>query len=325
MRRCFYLLGTIVLLVSCAVGAPPHKYAFADDGKSLALLSDGRQMLSYRYAVMPVPEGVRAVYARGGFIHPANTPSGFVLTEIQPPDHRHHYGIWNPWTRVEYDGKVYDLWNLGDSLGTVRAGKVFPSRNRRGCGFEAELEHVAFTPGGEVVIMKERWQVFARETRDGFLWDFVSTLTPSTDKPVTIKAYRYQGFCIRANACRTKDNCSMMTSEGVERPGIDGSRARWIYLNGATGPASSGGFLILAAPENYNAPEPLRIWDEKANRGRGDVFVNFCPAKTQDWNLEPGKSYRLSYRVLAFDNRMDPEKAERLWREFADSAKGVTQ
>ena len=96
-----------------------------DDGRAVTLLSAGKPVLSYNYAVTPAPEGVSDVYARSGYIHPAWTPSGFVLTEIQPRDHYHHYGIWNPWTKVEYEGKLYDLWNLGERKGTVRARRAW--------------------------------------------------------------------------------------------------------------------------------------------------------------------------------------------------------
>ena len=315
-----FCLGAFAALFLCACG-PVRQAAMSvkDDGGALTILSAGKPVLTYNYAVTPAPEGVRSVYARGGYIHPAWTPSGFVLTTIQPRDHRHHYGIWNPWTRVEYDGKVYDLWNLGDSLGTVRPVKAVPVKGKKTCGFDADLAHVAFTPGGETVILKETWQVRATQVPEGYLWDFVSTLVPSTDKPVTVKAYRYQGFSIRANEAWTRDNCSMMTSEGLERPQIDGSRARWVYVNGATGPETTGGFLFLSSPDNYNAPEPLRIWDQNANRGRGDVYVNFCPTKTQDWRLVPGQTYELRYRVLTYDGSLDPERAERLWQEYVSS------
>ena len=320
MKRLILLCALILaLLPSCRQKADPVM-SVLDNGSCLTLTQDGAPILSYHYAVTPAPDGVRAVYARSGYIHPLCTPSGFVLTTIQPQDHRHHYGLWNPWTRAEYDGRVYDLWNLGDSLGTVRARQVDAVYEKDAfCGFDATLDHVAFTPGGETIILNEQWQVRAKVAPEGYLVDFTSLLKPATDKPVTFKAYRYQGLCIRATEAWTRDKCSMMTSEGLERPQIDASRARWIYVNGQTGPETTGGFLILSAPDNYNAPEPLRIWNEEANGGRGDVFVNFSPPKTQDWCLEPGHEYRLRYRIVTYDGAMTPSAAERLWEDFKNS------
>lgn len=293
------------------------KMGVDDNGKSLTLTSNGKNILSYNYTFSELPEGVDKLFTRSGYIHPACTPSGFVYTSIQPKDHRHHYGIWNPWTHVEYDGKLYDLWNLGSGQGTVRADKI--EELYEGdvlTGFNATLKHIIFAPEGEKVIINEEWQVKAVENGNGYLWDFVSILEPCAEKPATITAYRYQGFSCRATEAWTRENCYMKTSEGLERPQIDATTARWIYVNGNVDNQKSG-FMFMSYPDNYNTPEPLRIWNEEANGGRGDVFVNFCPTKTVDWKLEPGNKYTLRYRVFAYDGEMSDKQAERLWTDFA--------
>lgn len=316
MRILNALTAISLAVISCACGNP--KMTAEDDGGAIILKSEGKTIMSYNYAVTPAPEGVRHVYDRSGYIHPACTPSGKVITNIQPVDHRHHYGIWNPWTHVIYDGNLYDLWNLGDSLGTVRAKEVLKLyQGRKEAGFDATLEHVAFTPGHETVIMNELWQVRATETADGYLWDFTSTLTPCTDKPVTIQAYRYQGFSIRATPDWEFGKTEMRSSEGLDRTEIDATTGRWLYTNG-DGANGASGILFLSYPDNYNTPEPMRIWKE------GDVYMNFCPAKTKDWVLEPGQSYQLKYRVLMYDGSITPEKAESLWQNFADN-KTITE
>ncbi len=288
-----------------------------DTREALVVEQNGRPVLSYRYTLAPVPEGVDSVFRRSGFIHPAWTPSGFVLTAIQPRDHRHHYGIWNPWTRVEYDGRMYDLWNLGDRSGTVRATGIGATyEGPVVAGFDAPLDHVIFPSTGEQTILKEQWLVRAWQTDEGFLWDFESRLMPCTSLPVLIKEYRYAGFGYRANEVWTRKNCLMMTSEGHSRQQIDGTRARWIYITGDS-PAGRSSLLFLGAPQNYNAPEPLRIWNEEANGGRGDAFINFAPTKNADWQLQPGQTYRLRYRQLACDEEMTPQRAEQLWRDYA--------
>jgi hypothetical protein len=288
-----------------------------DTRKALIVKQNGKPVLQYNYAHTEPPAGIDKAYGRSGFIHPAYSPAGNVLTVIQPKDHYHHYGIWNPWTSIEYDGVHYDLWNLGDKLGTVRAkaieaiwqGNVFS-------GYAADLDHVIFRPEGERKIIDERWSVKAWNVKDGFLWDFESCLKPSTTLPVLLKAYRYAGFGYRATEEWTKENSEMFTSEGHTRQQIDGTTARWIYVTGDTKSGRSG-LLFLGHPENYNAPEPLRIWDENANGGRGDVFINFAPTKNKDWELAPGKQYVLRYRVLSYEGEMTQEHAEQLWNDFA--------
>ena len=317
------IILTVSALIAAAFGfqclADENRTAMdiKDDGRSLTITSGEKPVLTYNYAVTPAKEGVRAVYARSGYIHPAYTPSGFIYTNIQPDDHPHHYGIWNPWTKVEYEGKVYDLWNLGDSLGCVRAKKIEEIyRDGESAGFNAVLEHVIFAPKGEKVIMTENWIVRARETEGGFEWDFESVLKPCADKPVTIKEYRYEGFGLRATDKWTRDNCTMMTSAGNTRQSIDFSRGDWIYVNGSA-EGTKAGILIMSCPENFNSPELLRIWDENANGGRGDVFINFCPTKDRDWVLESGKQYSLKYRVIASDEHFTPEKAAQNFKDYA--------
>lgn len=297
----------------------------SDDSRSLTLSRLGQPVLAYNYTLADVPQGVSSLYRRSGYIHPAFTPSGFQLTCIQPADHRHHYGIWNPWTHLVYNGRLYDLWNLGDSLGTVRAAgiqSVFSGAVMS--GFQARLSHIVFAPQGEQPVIDETWAVTAWNSLGGFLWDFESLLTPCAPLPVLLQEYRYAGFGFRANQSWTRDNTDLLTSEGNRRPDIDGTRARWIYVNGAS-PAGRSGLLIMACPSNYNSPEPLRIWNEEANGGRGDVFINFAPTKNTDWTLHPGHTYRLRYRLFAYDGEMTPQRAEQLWRDFANPPLIITE
>jgi hypothetical protein len=288
-----------------------------DTGKSLVLKKGDKGVLEYNYVTVYPPEGIDESYKRSGFIHPAYSPSGNVLTTIQPKDHYHHYGIWNPWTKIEYDGRMYDLWNLKDKKGTVRAKDIKSViQGDVVSGFRAGLDHYIFTPGAETVIMNEVWDIKSWNIPEGFLWDFKSELSPSASSPVLIKEYRYAGFGWRATEEWTKENCEMFTSEGKTRQEIDGTNARWIYVTGQCEKGKSG-LLIMGHPGNYNFPEPLRIWDEKANGGRGDAFVNFAPTKDRDWELKPDQQYELRYRVLSYDGSIDKQTADRLWNDFA--------
>ena len=287
-----------------------------DDSRVIVLKKNGKSILQYNHAHVEPPAGVDKSYGRSGFIHPAWSPDGNILTTIQPKDHYHHYGIWNPWTKLMYDGKTYDLWNLNRKQGIVKSrnveatydGDVF-------AGYTANLEHRIFTPDGEKVILNEQWQIKAWNVSDGFLWDFASHLHP-TSLPVLLEEYRYAGFGYRATQEWTKENCEMFTSEGKTRQQIDGTTARWIYITGNTRTGRSG-LLFMGHPDNYNSPEPLRIWDETANGGRGDAFINFAPTKNKDWELTPDSHYLLRYRMLSYEGEMTKEKADRLWNDFA--------
>ncbi|MCW9711488.1 ThuA domain-containing protein [Aliifodinibius salicampi] len=299
---------------------------FKDDGKSLILMVEDKKVLSYRYAPTPPPEGVSELYTRSGYIHPLWSPEGEVITRIQPSDHYHHYGIWNPWTKTNFEGREIDFWNLGDGEGTVRH-KSLPTTIEGDVygGFEAFLNHVdlkAETPDSEKVALNEKWEikVWNADPEQGiWLVDFVSRLNPATKSPLTIKAYRYQGFSLRATEKWDDDTATLLTSKGKDKSNGNATRARWTDINGVSETESgTSGILFMTHPGNQNFPEQLRIWPEGANGGEENVYFNFNPAQEQDWKLKPGNSYSLKYRMMVYDGKIKPADAERYWQDFGN-------
>ena len=299
------------------MGEKQVKAKSADGG--LIVSVDNKNVLQYVFKTVYPPDGVDSSYRRSGFIHPLWSPQGAVLTNIQPRDHYHHYGIWNPWTETEFEGREIDFWNLARKLGTVRfksfvsivEGPVYG-------GFKALQDHVIFPDSAEKTVMKETWDIRVYNLpADVFLWDFTSTLNLATPSPLKIKEYRYAGFGMRATADWTNASSKALTSEGKTRKDADGSRARWCMINGETSKGLAG-VLFMTCPTNYNFPEPVRMWPENANDGRGDVFFNFCPTKNMDWNLIAGRDYTLNYRIMVYKGDLSKESAEALWTDFAE-------
>lgn len=303
---------------------------------NLVLKKKDANVLQYNTMMSRHPNYVDRAFSRNGYIHPAWSPVGNVLTNASPADHMHHYGFWNPWTSVDYDDNHYDLWNIGDKTGTVRFDSLYSSASgnlyadilvrHRHIIFEPQQERVSnhvwgtirFTPKQEKIIMDELQNIRAWNIEDSsFYWDLNFSLYPCTNLPVILKAYRYAGFGWRATPDWTKENCEMMTSEGKTRQQIDGTNARWIYVTGIS-PKGKSGILFMASPKNHNFPEPLRIWDETQNGGRGDAFINFAPTKNEDWILKPGNRYDFRYRMFVFDGSITPEKAEAIWKDYAN-------
>lgn len=292
-----------------------------EDG-ALVVRSGDKPVLQYQYETVYPPEGIDTVFKRSGFIHPLWSPQGKVLTNIQPDDHYHHYGIWNPWTHTEFRGDTIDFWNLHQREGTVRfAGFTGKESGAVYGGFHARQEHVADPYGERTVALNEVWDVRVFNLQNGvWLLDFTSELNCATADPVTLLEYRYAGFGFRATEQWTNKNSSVLTSEGNTRKNADGSTAKWCIMQGQTD-GSNSGILFMGYPSNYNFPEPLRIWPENANGGRGDMFFNFAPTKNMDWKLEPGKTYVLRYRMLVFDGELNAGEAEQAWQAFAHPPK----
>ncbi|MCD4734922.1 MAG: PmoA family protein, partial [Bacteroidales bacterium] len=149
-----------------------------NDDNGLRIKAEGKNVLQYNSLPVPLPDGVDSAYKRGAFIHPLWSPSGQVLTQIQPQDHYHHVGIWNPWTKTTFEDREIDFWNLVKKQGTVRfrnlestqSGNVFG-------GFSVNQEHIDLTaPGGEMVVMNEKWEVKVYQPGDNpyYIVDFTS-------------------------------------------------------------------------------------------------------------------------------------------------------
>lgn len=292
--------------------------ATADNGE-LTIHTQDKNFLRYVYKTMYPPAGIDTAFKRSAFIHPLWTPHGQVLTRIQAPDHYHHYGLWDPWTHVLFEGDTVDFWNLKSRKGTVRFGNfVSIIEGPVYAEFAALQKHIAFKKdGSEKVALNELQtvRVYApAATQDYYVVDITIELNCASSSPFKILAYRYAGLGWRATGEWNKTNCAVLTSEGKTRKESDGSTARWCMVSGTLGD-DYGGAVMMSYPSNYNHPEPLRVWPENSNNG--EMFAMFAPTKNKDWTLYPGKTYTLKYRFLVFNGRFPKENAEAAWRQYS--------
>ena len=288
---------------------------------ALTIFSGDQPLLTYQYRTVYPPKGIDTNYKRSGFIHPIYAPHGQVLTNIQPKDHYHHYGIWNPWTHTFFEGDTVDFWNIKGHQGTVRFVKFTSQKsNSKYSEYTALHEHVVFKKDGSEKVALSEWQTVRvrapKKNSDHYIIDITSKMQTDSPSPLLIVAYRYGGFGWRATEYWDKSNSEMLTSEGKTRDNTDNTKARWIIVYGSLPGNDEGGIVMLSHPSNYNHPEPLRIWDKTQNGGRGDVFANFATTKDKDWLLEPWKIYVLKYRLVVFNGKFDAVKAEAEWKTF---------
>ena len=283
-----------------------------------------KPVLDYRYGMQYPPEGVDSIFRKSGFIHPIRTPSGDTLTRINPPDHFHHYGLWGPWTHTRIDTTRVDFWNLGEGQGTVlfkefvdiTSGKVFSA-------FNAVQEHVDLKTKMEPqVALNENLQVtlWNLYQPNRYMFDYTTTFNSPLENGILFEAYRYGGgIGMRFTERWKKDNCTVMTSEGKTRIDADGTKARWVMISGESrNGKGTNGILFLSHPNNRMHPEPMRVWPEDANGGRGDMFFEFCPIRNVEWQIEPNKDYSLAYRMVVFEGSMSKQEAEDYWRVYAN-------
>lgn len=310
--------GFIALVFSCTNRCAAQAHAPETGQQALLLRLDGKNVLQYNYGTTYPPTGVDTLFKRSGYIHPLWSPAGNRLTRISPPDHYHHYGIWNPWTKVLFRGRVTDFWNLRENQGTVRFARFLNEIDTSNhTGFAALHEHVVFNADGtETVAMNEKWTVTVSPAKNNrWIVDFVSELQCATPDSVVLEEYRYGGFGFRATEAWNKNNSRVLSSENHDRKTADSTRAKWCIVEGEIGDGRSG-ILFMGHPQNFNFPEPMRVWPENMN-GRGDVFFSFSPTKNKNRVLLPGKTYTFRYRMLVYDGQLKTNEAETAWKQFS--------
>lgn len=297
----------------------------SDENQTTILMGD-QPVLTYVHTETLPPEGVDPIYKRSAYIHPLWSPGGEQLTRIQPPDHWHHYGIWNPWTRTHFGDQKVDFWNLADGQGTVRfAAYLEKIEEENRAGFVVGQEHIYYKEdGSEGVAMEETWKIIVK-TEEGspmegpaYMVDLVTTLTTPLETGITLEAYRYGGgLGYRGTERWNPANATVLTSEGKSWADADATFARWVLIEGESSvPEGRSGILFLSHPDNRSHPEPMRMWPPDTNEGKENMFFEFCPIRHQEWVLEPGKEYTLRYRMVVFDGAITARAAEQYWSNF---------
>jgi len=273
-------------------------------------------VLRYNHALVPPPQGADPLYIRSGFIHPLWSPTGTILTNIHPPDHIHHLGIWMPWTNTEFQGHHVDFWNLGEGEGTVRFVKFISSAGGPVFGgFRTQHEHIDLTAAqGEKVALNETWDVriynLGGPENGYWLFDFTSNQRCASSSPLHLPEYRYGGLGFRGREEWSGENITFLTSEGKTREDGHATRARWCDIAGLTG-KDWAGVSIMSHPKNFRHPETMRIHPKMP-------FFNFAPSQLGDWTIEPGKDYIFRYRFYVHEGKVNITNTERIWNDYAE-------
>lgn len=312
-------LGLIFILISTVSFS--QKVSLKETATAVDFQIDDQIVLTYQKTKVPVPEGVKEAYSKSGFIHPMTSPSGQVLTRIQPKDHYHHYGIWGPWTRATISGREVDFWNLADEKGRVDFDHVI-SKKQAGGAAELNVRQNHYdlkAPESERIAIEEDLRIKLKPADKGrYLVDYTSTISTKIDGGILLDDYRYGGgLGLRATEVWGSDNSTILTSNGDQRKTADGTEAKWVLITGQTdAPEGKSGILILSHNTNKAHPEPLRVWPEDNYDRKGNVFVEFTPIRHESWEILPKKKYTLKYRMIVFDGELSAEEAENYWRAF---------
>jgi hypothetical protein len=292
--------------------------AGAGEEEILKIKVGGKDLVSYQAKPMSKPKGGDK-FPGSNFIHPLKTPAGFVVTDLQPGDHLHHFGLWWPWKYVETGGRKVLCWELQKGDGLIQAKQSRTTEK----GFTTRSVYIdRKAKGGPAILLNETLNVTVSDITDkpaeGYYLDMEIIHEVAGDKPITVTKYRYSGFSLRGAPSWNKDNSSVVTSEGKDYDASNFTRAKWVLVQGAAGEGKSAGVLMMSRPDNRDHPEKLRTWNSKTHNG--SIFVNFNTVQDKPWVFEPGRKYARNFRVFVYDGKVSAEQAEQLWKEYAKTA-----
>lgn len=301
----------------------PTDVSYKQEGNNVALSVGQKQAFTYQGDKLPLPQGYDPAFHRGGYLYPVLTPAGKLVVDDYPPNHKHHHGIWFPWTKTEFEGRKPDFWNMGQKSGTVEfvelSGAPYGGEVAGGFSTKHRFVDLSAKPAPKAAL-NETWDVVIYGVPAGdkpvFLFDLVSTQTCASESPLVLPKYHYGGIGVRGNrAWDGKPNAVFLTSEGKTRANGNESTGRWVHMGGKVDGADAG-IALLCHPENFRAPQPLRIHPT-------EPFVCYAPQQGGDMKIEPGKPYVSRYRVVVADGQVDKALLERLYADYADPV-GVT-
>jgi len=313
-----------VVLVKRSEAPPDNATATTKDG-AIAVRVGTKEALIYRGEKVPLPEGFEPQYARGGYIHPLLTPAGIATTDDYPPNHKHHHGVWSPWTKTEFEGRKPDFWNMGAKTGTVEFvgfGQTWSGRVAAGFTTKHRFVDLSAKPEPKVAL-QETWQIDAYAIGVGHsaekapayrLFDLKSTQTTAGQSPLKLPKYHYGGLGLRGHRqFHGVENSQYLTSEGKTRADGNETRARWFVQWGKVDgkPVYTA---VLCSPNNFRFPQPVRLHPK-------EPFACYAPQILGEMSIEPGQPYVMEYRFVVGDGEPDAKQIEQLWQDYAKPVK----
>jgi len=299
-RRLF--LSTLAAAARRTSLAAPSAYTFQSEGVGKTLkAADGRTVLSYLTAKPPdVPLAGNNVCC----FHPLNTPSGERITDIAPPDHRDHRGVFFAWQNLEFHRPnavvAGDFWGWGRFAPTE--GRLIQNRELRLVNSSATAAELAirneWTVNGENM-MNESLTAITTESHDARVLDLIWTFT--SDGDVVVRKAAFTGLCVR---CR-KDGVYWLSDKNgkvdlpdsnATRPELNWPSADW-YAHTI---ALASGKTITAALVDHPS-NPRSTWHEP----RSVSFLNPCVSALGDLKIPAGRPLVLRYRLIAKDGEVN--------------------
>jgi hypothetical protein len=262
----------------------------------------GNVVLSY---LTSKPEGIPLAGNSVCCIHPFNTPGGEAATDIAPPDHRDHRGIFFAWHDMTFakNGQSVkaDFWGWGAHAPTD--GRVIKNRSVdlvSADGARAEIKVINDWMIGTDRVMEatETIRAGAFSGDRGRTLDLTYVFT--SDYDVTLNPMAFTGFCFR---CRKEGPYTFFNPDGevtlekfpnsnANRPETDWPAKTWYSHRVALQNGKVVSSAVIDHPSN-----PPSLW----HGARSVSFLNPCVSAEGAVQIPAGKTLTLKYLAITRD------------------------
>ena len=270
----------------------------------------GRPVLTYNFASVPVPAGVSGKYAvaRSDYVHPLYGPSGEILTQDFSPDHPHHRGLYWAWPEVTWKGETRDLHALQGVF--ARPVRIVRKEAADG-GAVLEAENL-WRWGDEQPIVREWATVSVLPEKDRRrAIDFAFRFQPLVEGVTLARRGQahYGGFNVRLSA---RANQKITTHTRTNAAPCEA----WACLAGVPPQGQQPvSVVLLQSPANPDYPGD---WIQYPNL---NWLQPTFPSKGTAYRLSPDKPLVLRYRLVILSGEADDATLQNLWTEYAGTEK----
>ena len=242
----------------------------------------------------------------GCFFHPLCTPKGIPLTDLAPPDHPHHRGIFLGW--VEMHGrKDADFWGWGEHA--PKAGRRILSKglssiwaHADSAGFKARNEWRA----DDDLLVQEDMETKVQIVGPATVLDVTYRL--KTDEELGLTRWAFGGFCVRG---RREAAITMESPAGPvtlpnpvhTKPDTDWPAASWYDMAMQLPDGTQAGVAVMSHPKN-----PPTLW----HNHRELRILNPVVCASAPLVMRAKKPLVLRYRVVAHDGPVPKDLLARL-------------
>jgi hypothetical protein len=311
MRTTLFL--AVAMGVTCAAFA---EFTIEDDGKALTVLDNGAKVLAYNYALVEPPKGVPERYRRSCYIHPLYSLDGEVISQDFPLDHFHHRGLHWTWPCCKVGERDMDIWTI---VGCHQLFQEWIAREASGTKAEIAVKNGWYfddLPNDPKVEETVRFTVLPA-TDTGRCIDFDLTFKNVSAEKVVIRGQLdgnkgYGGFLFRPDAAFKP--FTFTSALGVHEKDELKAETPWADCTWKSGPdAPVTGLAIFQHPANPGYPHPGWIF-------RHYAFLGTSWPHLEGYDLEPGASVELRYRVYIHRGGADEAHVADAFKTYTESA-----